>query len=78
VDLEHRRIADLLPERSVESSTAWFKKHPEVEIVSRDRGKSFRAAADAGAPQAKQIVDRFHLQVRRIGAYSIPFGERRG
>jgi hypothetical protein len=49
VDLEHRRIADLLPERSVESSTAWFKKHPEVEIVSRDRGKIFRAAADAGA-----------------------------
>jgi len=62
VDLEHRRIADLLPERSVESSTVWFKKHPEVKIVSRDRGKIFRAAASAGAPQAKQIVDRFHLQ----------------
>ena len=26
------------------------------------RGKIFRAAANAGAPQAKQIVDRFHLQ----------------
>ncbi len=25
VDLEQRRVADLLPERSVESSTAWFK-----------------------------------------------------
>lgn len=62
VDLEHGRIADLLPERSVESSTDWFKKHPEVKIISRDRGKIFRAAADAGAPQAKQIVDRFHLQ----------------
>ncbi len=45
VDLEHRRVAALLPERSVESSTAWFKKHPEVKIVSRDRGKIFRAAA---------------------------------
>ena len=62
VDLERGRIVDLLPERSVESSTDWFKKHPKVEIVSRDRGKIFRAAADAGAPQAKQIVDRFHLQ----------------
>jgi transposase len=62
VDLEHRRVAALLPERSVESSTAWFKKHAEVKIVSRDRGKIFRAAVDAGAPQAKQIVDRFHLQ----------------
>ena len=62
VDLEHRRVAALLPERSVESSTAWFKKHAEVKIVSRDRGKIFRAAVDAGAPQAKQVVDRFHLQ----------------
>jgi transposase len=62
VDLEHRRVAALLPERSVASSTAWFKKHAEVKIVSRDRGKIFRAAVDAGAPQAKQIVDRFHLQ----------------
>ena len=78
VDLEHRRIADLLPERSVESSTAWFKKHSHIRIVSRDRGKIFRAAANAGAPQAKQIVDRFHLQVRRIGACRIPFRERRG
>jgi transposase len=62
VDLEQGRIADLLPERSVESSKNWFKKHPEVKIISRDRGKIFRAAADAGAPQAKQLVDRFHLQ----------------
>jgi transposase len=62
VDLEQQRVAALLPERSVESSTAWFKKHSEVKIVSRDRGKIFRAAISAGAPQAKQIVDRFHLQ----------------
>jgi transposase len=46
----------------VESSTAWFKKHAEVKMVSRDRGKIFREAASRGAPQAKQLVDRFHLQ----------------
>ena len=62
VDLQEHRVAALLPERSVETSTVWFKKHPEVHTISRDRGKIFRAAADAGAPQAKQIVDRFHLQ----------------
>ncbi len=62
VDLEQRRVADLLPERSVQTSTAWFKKHPEVKIVSRDRGKIFREAASTGAPQARQIADRFHLQ----------------
>ena len=62
VDLEHRRVADLLPERSVETSAAWFQEHPEVKIVSRDRGKIFREAASLGAPQAQQIADRFHLQ----------------
>jgi transposase len=62
VDLEHRRVTALLPEREVSSSTVWFNKHPEVEIVSRDRGKIYRAAANAGAPQAKQIIDLFHLQ----------------
>ncbi|MFL5588245.1 MAG: transposase [Ktedonobacteraceae bacterium] len=38
----------------------WLK--PEIDLVSRDRGKIFREAATLGAPQAKQVVDRFHLQ----------------
>jgi transposase len=29
--------------------------------VSRDRGKEFAKAATVGAPQARQVVDRFHL-----------------
>ncbi len=39
----------------------WFKAHPEVDIVSRDRGKEFAKAATLGAPQAQQVVDRFHM-----------------
>ena len=35
--------------------------HPEVDIVSRDRGGNYAAAARKGAPQAQQIADRFHL-----------------
>jgi transposase len=62
VDLEKRRIVQLLVERSVETSTAWLRRHPEIDLVSRDRGKIFREAATDGAPQAKQVVDRFHLQ----------------
>ena len=62
VDLEKRRIVQLLAERSVETSQAWLRKHPEIDLVSRDRGKLFREAATLGAPQAKQVVDRFHLQ----------------
>jgi len=62
VDLEKRRIVQLLAERSVETSKAWLRTHPEIDLVSRDRGKLFREAATLGAPQAKQVVDRFHLQ----------------
>src|SRR6266446_795437 len=77
VDLEQRRVADLLPERSLESSTAWFKNHPEVDIVSRDRGKLFRQAASAGAPQAKHVVDRFHLQKNFAEALEKFFGHHK-
>src|SRR5437588_10362512 len=62
VDLEKRRVVQLLADRSVETSKAWLRKHPEIDLVSRDRGKLFRQAAIEGAPQAKQVVDRFHLQ----------------
>jgi len=62
VDLEKRRVVQLLADRCVETSKAWLRKHPEIDLISRDRGKIFREAATEGAPQAKQAVDRFHLQ----------------
>jgi transposase len=61
VDLERRRTIDLLPDRSTETVVAWLRAHPEIEIVSRDRGTEYAAAARKGAPQARQIADRFHL-----------------
>ncbi len=61
VDLECRRPIDLLPDRSEEALQAWLRAHPEVEIVSRDRGGAYAAAARKGAPQAQQVADRFHL-----------------
>jgi transposase len=62
VDLEAQRVAALLPDRSVETTKQWLSNHPEIQVVSRDRGKLFREAADEAAPQAQQVVDRFHLQ----------------
>lgn len=46
-------------------------------MVSRDRGKIFRAAVDAGTPQAKQIVDRFHLQKNFAEALEKFFGHHK-
>ena len=37
----------------------WLK--PEIEVVSRDRGGEYAAAAQTSAPQAIQCADRFHL-----------------
>jgi transposase len=60
-DLEQRCPVDLLPERSADALCAWLKEHPEVEIISRDRADDYIRGATAGAPQAVQVADRWHL-----------------
>lgn len=61
VDLERRKPIELLPDRREETVTAWLLTHPEIEVISRDRGGEYAAAAKKGAPQALQIADKFHL-----------------
>jgi transposase len=77
VDLDLHQVIDVLAERSSQTSADWMRDHPEIDYVSRDRGKDYAQGASEGAPQAIQISDRFHLLVRRIGACWIPFRERR-
>jgi transposase len=61
VDLESHRVIDLLPDRCAETSAHWMQQHPDITIVSRDRGSEYTSAASQGAPQAIQIADRFHI-----------------
>ncbi|HMQ56817.1 MAG TPA: ISL3 family transposase, partial [Anaerolineae bacterium] len=61
VDLEQHRPIDLLGSREADEVAAWLRAHPEIEMVSRDRGKEFIKAATEGAPQAEQVADRWHL-----------------
>jgi transposase len=55
VDLQTRRPIELLPDRSPETVEAWLRTHPEGEIVSRDRGGDYAAAARKGASQARTV-----------------------
>jgi transposase len=61
VDLERREVVDILMDRSAASTANWFKRHPEVEVVSRDRAGLYAEGARQGAPRAAQVADRFHL-----------------
>jgi transposase len=60
-DLERRWIIDLLPDREAATVEAWFADHPEISVVSRDRGGGYGPAAMNAAPQAVQVADRWHL-----------------
>ena len=61
VDFERRRPVALLHDREAETLADWLRAHPTVTINARDRLKAYRDGARAGAPQATQVVDRFHL-----------------
>lgn len=61
VDLERHSVVDILDDRSVASASQWLERHPSVEIVSRDRCGLYAQAVREGAPQARQVADRFHL-----------------
>jgi hypothetical protein len=60
----------------------WFKQHPEVGIINRDHDGLCADAARQGAPQARQVADRFHLLknlretiARQLGGFEAPIRE---
>jgi transposase len=52
-DLELGLPIDLLPDRSVETVSAWLLKHPSITVVSRDGSSEYASAIQKGAPQAR-------------------------
>src|SRR5947209_3924092 len=78
VDMQSHKVIDLLPDRKAETAKAWMKAHPEIKLVSRDRGGDYAAAARQGAPQAIQTADRFHLYKNLVEAVELALARCRG
>ena len=61
VDLEARRVADLLPDRTAQTLTDWLKDRDTGTVIARDRSTEYARGSALGAPGAVQVADRWHL-----------------
>jgi len=61
VDLERRRVVDLLSDRSAATLAAWLRRRRGIQVIARDRSSEYARGIALGAPQAVQVADRWHL-----------------
>src|SRR5713226_447723 len=70
-DLERGLPIDLLPDRTVETVSAWLEEHRTIDTISRDGSSEYASAIKKGAPQAREVSDRWHLVKNLAGCVSV-------
>jgi transposase len=61
VDLKRHLPIDLLPDRSASTLAAWLKAHPSAQTIGRDGSREYARGIAEGAPEAVEVLDRWHL-----------------
>lgn len=61
IDVETRKIIDMVKSRDYEDIKLWLSTFPNLKIVSRDGSISFNKAILESHPNAIQVSDRFHI-----------------
>jgi len=66
VNMEKRKIIDLLSDREAETVEKWLKQYPEIEVVSKDRYINYATSVSRVLPEVQRVADGWHL-IKNLG-----------